>query len=158
MPKSMPGKRGDRMTEPTEDDSIDSMELHWAAQAGDVAVVVELIAQGHAIDRFDELGMTPLHHAVAHGHLRVCEVLLQAGADVNAHDERRIGNTPLGEVAATCSLEMAVLLVDSGADPTIPGWMQLTAVDKACDRVRGDGPEVCEYLREAARRCGGGCR
>ena len=46
---------------------------------------------------------------------------------------------------------MAQLLVDSGADPTIPGWMQLSALDKAHGRKRGDGPTVYELL-VAARR------
>ena len=129
---------------------IDGEELRSAAQSGDLAAVVDLVSRGHAIDDFDDLGRTPLHYAVVHGHLDVVAFLLHAGADVNAHDERRIGDTPLGEAAATCSLEMAALLVEAGADPTIPGWMQLTALDKSCRRKRGDGPAVCELLRKAA--------
>ena len=71
-------------------------------------------------------------------------VLVEAGADVNAHEEARIGNTPLREVADECSLAVATFLVDSGAHPRIPGWMQLTAFiwlknektgrDSACTR------------------------
>lgn len=63
-----------------------------------------------------------------------------------------LGNTPLGEVADTCSLAMAKLLVDAGANPTIEGWMQLTALDKAARRRRDDGPKVYELLSQAARR------
>lgn len=142
------------MTRYLNDPGSFSDELHWAARSGEVATVVELIAGGHPVDAFDDLGKTPLHYAAEQGHLEVAAVLLQAGADVDAHDAQRIGNTPLGEVAATCSLQMAMLLVDAGADPTIPGWMQLTALDKACRRTRGDGPAVCEYLRAALRGLG----
>jgi ankyrin repeat protein len=91
-----------------------------------------------------------VHYAVEGGYAPVVALLIREGADVNAHDERVVGNTPLGEVAAACSLEMAAMLIDAGADPTIPGWMQLTALDKACQRERGDGPSVCALLRKAA--------
>jgi hypothetical protein len=65
-----------------------------------------------------------------------------------------IGNSPPGDVAESCSLRIARLLVEAGADPTIPGWMQLTALDRAADRKRGDGPHVYEPLRYAAIRRG----
>lgn len=133
------------------DHPTDSAELHWAAESGDVASVEELIARGYPVDSFDDLGRTPLHYAALRGHLDAVSALLRAGADVNARDVARLSNTPLGEVASTCSLEMAELLVEAGADPTIPGWMQLTAVDKACRRTRGEGPAVCEYLRGVAQ-------
>ncbi len=134
-----------------EEHPIDTEELRAVAQSGDLPAVVELVARGCAVNGFDDLGKTPLHYAVEHGHLAVAAFLIQAGADVNAHDERCISNTPLGEVAAACSLEIAALLVEAGADPTIPGWMRLTALDKACRRTRGDGPAVCDLLREAAK-------
>ena len=67
------------------------------------------------------------------------QVLLEAGADVNASEEARIGNTPLREVAAECSLAVAKCLVDAGADPRIPGWMQLTALHKAEGRKDDQG-------------------
>jgi len=58
----------------------------------------------------------------------------------------------LGEVAGNCSFEVAKLLIDSGADPTIPGWMQLTAVHKARDRKRPEGLRVHQLLEQAARK------
>ena len=41
---------------------------------------------------------------------------------------------------------MARLLIDAGADPTIRGWMQLNAPDRARNRTRGEGPRVYEHL------------
>jgi hypothetical protein len=58
----------------------------------------------------------------------------------------------LGHVAQTCSLAMARLLVESGADPTIPGTMQLNAIHRAERRKGGDGPAVYEWLCRAAGR------
>jgi ankyrin repeat protein len=127
-------------------------QLHRAAQHGDLARVQELVAAKYPVNRFDELGKTPLHYAVAGEHMAVVDCLLRSGADVNAHDERKIGNTPLGEHARLCSYEMAKRLIDAGADPTIPGWMMLTALDRAKDRKPDEGHRVLSLLEQAARR------
>src|SRR4051812_10339986 len=127
-------------------------QLHFAAQDGDVAEVKRFLKEGYQANLFDELGKTPLHYAAIRGHLEVMYVLLAAGADVNANDERVIGNTPLREVAGTCSFEVANILVDAGADPTIPGWMHLTALDLSSERTKPEGLRVRQLLKEAAQR------
>jgi ankyrin repeat protein len=127
-------------------------ELHAAAQRGDLKMIERLVAAGHDINAFDGLGMTPLHYAAKGEQLDVAAYLLRRGADVNAHHEASIGNTPLAEVAGNCSLPMATLLVEAGADPTIPGWMQLTALHRAARRKRGDGPRVYQLLLDAEAR------
>jgi len=81
--------------------------------------------------------------------------LLKAGADVNAHDEENIGDTPLGRIAGDCSLETAKILVEYGADPTISGWMQLSALDRAKARKRPEGRSVYELLCKAAAQSSG---
>jgi ankyrin repeat protein len=128
-------------------------ELHYAASIGDEGKVRQLIAEGCNVNAFED-GFSALQLAADHGHLEVVRTLLDGGADVNAHEPAMIGNTPLGEIAGNCSLEMARLLVDAGADPTIRGWMQLCALDKAKVRKRGDGPAVYRLLLDAAK-CSG---
>ena len=128
--------------------------LHGAAAAGDVDEVQSLLKKGYDPNAFDDLGKTPLHYAAEHAHLSVLAELINSGADVNAHDERVIGNTPLGEVAGSCSYEVAKVLIDAGADPTIPGWMQLTALHKAGERKRPEGLRVRQLLEQAAKRLG----
>lgn len=135
-----------------DDEWFDREQLHVAALDGDLVQVRALVAEGYDVNAFDELGKTPLHCAAEREHLDVVNFLLKNGADVNAHHEPSGGNTPLGDVAGGCSLEMARLLVDAGADPTIPGWMQLTALDRAQMRVRDDGPRVYALLKNAACR------
>ena len=133
-----------------ETDPFDAEQLHFAAQDGDLDRVRRLLTEGYDVNVFDDLGKTPLHYAVEHERLEVAQYLIDHGADVNARHEPGIGNTPLAEVAGSCSLRVAILLVNAGADPTIPGWMQLSALDRAENRARGDGPEVYALLVRAA--------
>jgi ankyrin repeat protein len=106
----------------------------------------------YPVNRFDDLGKTPLHYAVRAGRIDVVDRLIRAGANVNAHDERVIGNTPLSDNARECSYEMAKRLIDAGADPTIPGWMQLNALHRAAERKDSEALKIQRLLKEAAVR------
>ncbi|HSZ58848.1 MAG TPA: ankyrin repeat domain-containing protein [Tepidisphaeraceae bacterium] len=124
-------------------------QLHRAAADGDLPSVTKLLRAKYPVNRFDDFGKTPLHYAVAGEHPDVVDALLRGGANVNAHDGRVVGNTPLGEVSDTCSFEMARLLIEAGADPAIPGWMSLSAIDRA--RRRTDDQKVIRLLEGAAK-------
>jgi hypothetical protein len=127
--------------------------LHAAADDGREADVRQAIADGWPIDDFDDdLAETPLHKAARKGHIGIMRMLLAAGADVNRHCEDRIGETPLGLVADTCSPDVARFLMGAGADPTIPGWMGLTALHHAAQRTDEAGRLVLSLLK------GGGSR
>ena len=126
--------------------------LHWAAQCGDLAAVEKFLAQKYPVNRFDELGKTPLHYAVQEGHLEIIDRLLKAGANVNAHDERTIGNTPLSDNIRECTVAIARRLIDAGADPAFPGWMQLTAIHRAAERKDADARKIQQLLKDAVRR------
>ena len=43
-------------------------------------------------------------------------------------------------------LDVAKLLVDAGADPTITGWMQIAALDEAAQRKKLEGLRVHDLL------------
>ena len=62
--------------------------------------------------------LSALHHAVIHGHLMAAEILLGAGADMNAQDD--VGFTPLHHACRRGYVKMAELLLSSGADPVKP--------------------------------------
>lgn len=125
-------------------------QLHRAAQDGDLARVNDLIERRYPVNRFDDLGQTPLHYAVQDNRLETAKRLIEAGANVNANDERVIGNTPLN--ARECTYEMAKVLIDAGADPTIRGWMQMNALDRARDRKDANARKILQLLEEAAVR------
>lgn len=99
--------------------------ISWCARYGDVSAMRYLVAKG---ERLDTLGRNfDLEGAAFHGHWRLCEFLLEQGADVN-HADPASGETPLH--AALCKpnrpaydLVVKVLLA-AGADPnrrTTPG-------------------------------------
>ena len=78
---------------------------------------VELLLAHHAevnCTRKQE-GWTPLHAAVMQGSKAIAELLLKAGAAVNAKD--RNGNTPLHHSVQSTYQELAELLLSNKADP-----------------------------------------
>jgi ankyrin repeat protein len=132
------------------DEWFEKEQLHFAVQDGNLQRVKELISSGHSLNLIDGAGKTPLHYAAQNENFELAKVLIEAGADVNAHDETAITNSPLTDVAASCSLAMARLLISAGADPTISGWMHLNALDRAKTRKQGEGPDVYRLLFKAA--------
>ncbi|MEM1311761.1 MAG: ankyrin repeat domain-containing protein [Cyanobacteria bacterium P01_H01_bin.153] len=141
------------MTRPKNmDDWFESERLHFAAADGDLDAIRSLVAEGFDVNAKDaDLKLTPLHYAAAGEHIEIVRFLLTAGADVNAIDESTAGDTPLGHVAQECTFEMAKILLDAGANPLIPGTMQLTPLHRAARRKRADGRKVYELLLAIAR-------
>ena len=132
----------------------ESSSLHAAVEDVNLPMVSLLLDHdgSAALDWFDYVDRTPLMIAVDTESIKIAKRLLEAGADVNAHNEPRIGDTALRRAAENGTLEMVELLLAAGADPTIPGWMARTPLDKARGRKRGDGPRIYERLEQAAKR------
>jgi ankyrin repeat protein len=107
--------------------------LHRAAQENDLAMVNFYVDHGcpQTLETFDYISRTPLIWASAYGHTHVVARLLSAGANPNANDERRIGNTALHEASNGGHREVISLLLRAGGDPTIRGWMGALAFDPA---------------------------
>ena len=89
--------------------------LHLAAFFGQSRVVEFLLEIGANVDAVsaNKMKVTPLHSAVAHNHVEICENLLSKGADVNAKQENNF--TPLHEAAQNGSTALAKLLLEHGA-------------------------------------------
>ena len=142
---------------PTMDDDYyekkhEKKRLHYAASLGGIEEIRALLGEQLPMNAFDDLGHTPLHCAAIGGHIEAVRYLIKAGADVNAHDEAKIGETPLGTVAANCSFAMAKVLVDAGADPTIQAFMCNTALDRSAARKKGEGKRVHKLLVDTVKR------
>jgi len=106
--------------------------LMWAAAEGHTDVVRALIAAGADINAKIDSGFTPFFFAVREGHLDTVRELLKAGADVKAMMQRSEkpptagaaggGRPPapmnaLALAVQNAHFELAIALVDAGADP-----------------------------------------
>jgi ankyrin repeat protein len=131
--------------------------VHRAAAHGHTEALKELLgADGKtALKLFDDMGRTPLICAVQEGHLEEACLILNAGANVNARHEQTISNTALATAVQERNLSMVELLLEHGADPTIKGWMQLSALDRARDWSADDADaelrRIFDLLNNAAK-------
>lgn len=98
--------------------SANEIAIIKAAKKGDVDAVQTLIGQDAALlAARDKDGSTPLHCAAWKGHAQIVELLLDAGADINAHnDNGHWGTTPLHAAAHGNQRKVAEILIQHGAD------------------------------------------
>lgn len=138
-----------------------------AADRGDAAAVESELARNPELARAsNDTGDTPLHHATRNGHLRVVQVLLAAGADVDA--VRGDGYRPVHcalmpnwffQVPLGARAEIADLLLSRGARYTVfvaalRGDAQFVRDALARDRSLADFEDTCHHrvLSAAVRR------
>jgi len=93
--------------------------IKWCDYYGDVSAIRFLLAHG---ERLESLGANlGLNRAAFHGHWRLCEFLVENGADVN-HADAETGETPLHAALCSDTRSMAgnfvvQVLLAHGADP-----------------------------------------
>ncbi|HEX6121349.1 MAG TPA: ankyrin repeat domain-containing protein [Dongiaceae bacterium] len=112
--------------------------LHDAAQAGDLAQIEKLLAEGADINESNGLA-TPLYFAISGKHAEEAQLLIERGADVNAQS---IWGAPLHAAAAKGMTATVNLLLERGADPN-GRWQGLTPLHIA---ARNDRIEVARAL------------
>jgi ankyrin repeat protein len=101
---------------PYQQDWLPAERLHRAAAEGNLERARELIRDGAALDAFDAIGYTPLHHAVRNGRFEMVRLLLDAGADIDARAGTQT-ETPIAVAAASSSSRMVEFLLHFGAEP-----------------------------------------
>lgn len=89
--------------------------LLWNEQPDKDAVALLLAAGTDPNTMRRERDQTPLHYIATHEAPAVVDLLVDAGADVNAAD--RFGLTPLHMAAFGASVSVVQALLDAGADP-----------------------------------------
>ncbi len=155
--------------------------LMWAAAEGHTGIVDALIAAGADVHASLASGFNPLLFAVRAGRIEVVERLLAAGVDVNAAIERTAeeptglinnasyrpvddGMSPLVLAIRNGHFELAVRLIDAGADPNdqrtgFAPLHTLSWVRKPDASDRGDPPPIgsgnltsLQFVRELVAR------
>jgi len=94
--------------------------IQWCAYYGDVSAIRFLLAHGESLRSLgDDLG---LNGAAFHGHWRLCQFLLENGADANVR-EAETGETPLHAALSSHRASqhpVVKVLLEAGADPNLP--------------------------------------
>jgi len=135
----------------TRDDWFAAEKLHRAAADGDMERARELVREGARLDVFDDIGYTPLHHAVKNHHIAMVRFLIDSGANVNAREEETNSDTAISVAAADATPEIVKFLLERGADPGITGWMGIDAHYRADQRRDGLREQVVQVLNEHAK-------
>jgi ankyrin repeat protein len=95
--------------------------IKWCAYYGDVSAIKHLLEKG---ERLASLGQNfDLNGASFHGHWRLCEFLIERGADPN-HRHSKAAETPLHAALSRANRAMqdrvVAVLLAAGADPNLP--------------------------------------
>lgn len=98
-----------------ETDYLLGTPLHVAVVQGSVPLAKILISKGANLEApSEDRGARATHLAANFGELEMLNLLLDAGADIEARDQK--GQTPLLLAAATNNTEVVKVLLDRGAD------------------------------------------
>ena len=92
------------------------MDLHDAANKGNLHRVKTFVEQGVDKDECDSEGWTPLLLASFNNHIDVVHYLVEKGAAVDKDSTNAIHSTPLCTAAHHGHLEVARILLENGAD------------------------------------------
>ncbi len=92
------------------------LDIFEASATGQTKRVEELVKKNRSVaNEFNVDGFMPLGLATFFGYPETVDVLIKAGADVNATTREKMGVTPLASAAAAKQLGIAKVLIAAGA-------------------------------------------
>lgn len=168
-----------RGADPNSRERLGQTALMWAAAEGQTAAVRALIAAGADLNERLDSGFTPFFFAVRGGSLDIVQAFLAAGVDVNAmlqpeelepgsirrYRGNRSSTSPLLLAVQNAHFELAIALVDAGADPNdvrtgLTPLHMISGVRKpdSSDRSIGNPPTgsgrltSADFVREMVKR------
>jgi len=109
------------------------INIHKAAQAGNIEAVKQHLADGTDVNVKDKYGRTPLHAAAVGGSKEVVELLIAKGADVNAKYEECATSLDWAK-----NQETADLLRKHGGKT----WNELKAAEPVAEASKPEPPTV----------------
>lgn len=132
-----------------------------AAESQEWAHVIALTAVGRDVNlRARGNGRTALHYAAGYGEVEVADVLLRAGAEVNARD--RAGMTPLSWACLKGQTDVVGMLLKVGMrwrarrrEQRAGGYRYLHGRRMVMDAVKGGGRKARGRQSERGGRQGG---
>lgn len=117
-----------------------------AAAEGNITKVRRAIETGVNINSFDEVGETALRAAVVRNHLEIVQLLIEAGADVNAVIQ---GMTVLHHAAMFSNSEIVQYLIRAGADINRRDADGFTPLMRTATSPYDDREDVKQAFRQA---------
>ncbi|XP_077996945.1 histone-lysine N-methyltransferase EHMT2-like [Glandiceps talaboti] len=112
-------------------------DLIDAVKSGDIEKVKFYLKNGYDVNYVDErdwLNMTSLHYGAEKGHLDICKLLLKAGAQVNAANDRK--RTSLHCAAISGHFDICKLLLEAGAKIDAVGEFLIAAWSGNIEKVK----------------------
>ena len=124
-------------------------DLHMAVKDGDHAKVIHVIKQDkRLVNAKDDEGRSPLHFAALHGDEKSAELLLHAGADIEARNSRK--RTPIFGAIKFGHGHMVDYLLSKGANPNATDNKKR----KPSDHARHYGRRAMEEKLKSAEKLG----
>jgi len=125
-------------------DKAKPFKLHQASSTGDEAEVKNILSKEPDLNLLDKSGRTPIHNAILGRHVKIMEMLLEAGADTTRLDESQ--DAPLQTAVRSGDENLVgVFLRRAYSDVDIRGHSSRTALHIAADM---DKVPICKLLME----------
>jgi cytohesin len=120
-------------------------DIHWATGEGDLEGVQALLEINPGLAKVEDkfTGDTPLHIAARKGYIDIAKLLIDAGADINARDER-YEYTSLHFATTFGQKDLVELLINKGADINYKDKEGRTSLGIAIENGYDD---IADYLR-----------
>jgi len=123
-------------------DKAKPFKLHQASSTGDEAEVKNILSKEPDLNLLDKSGRTPIHNAILGRHVKIIEMLLEAGADASLLDESH--DAPLHTAVRTRDENLVkIFLEHAKSDVDIRGHSSRTALHIAADM---DKVPICKLL------------
>ena len=122
-----------------------------AAAHGNRKVFDKFLAIGQELAALhSELKYTALHAAADFGHIEIVKELISTGMSVNIRDARH-GQTPLHFAGQSNRCDIARMLLDAGADRTIPNYKNILPYQLADQQGNFEAREILKHTPPAVQ-------